>query len=128
MLALRYGWAWLAMGCLILITGLVVALLPGSTVMPLSISDKLLHAGAFAAFMVWFSGIFEPRYAPRIALALFGYGAMIEGLQSFTGFRTAELGDLVADGVGILIGWAVGAAGLRHWCSFLERWLVRPQP
>lgn len=128
MLPLRYGRAWLTTGCLILLAGLAVALLPGSTVMPIGISDKLLHASAFAGFMLWFSGIFEPRYALQLALALIAYGALIEGLQFFTGTRTAEVGDLGADAVGILLGWAVGAAGLRHWCTVLERWLIRRHP
>lgn len=128
MLPLRYGWAWLAAGCLLLVSGLAVALLPGSTVMPIGISDKLLHASAFAGFMLWFSGIFAPRHAAYLALALIAYGALIEGLQYLTGTRSAEAGDLIADAAGILLGWVVGAAGLRHWCTVLERWLIRPHP
>jgi VanZ family protein len=65
--------------------------------------DKLNHAAAFAtlAGVAWLS--FGRAYA-RVAVALLGYGGLIEVLQSFTPTRSAEWGDLLADGVGITVG------------------------
>lgn len=128
MLPLRYGWVWLTIGSLLLASGLLVALLPTSTVMPVNLNDKLLHATVFFLFMVWFSGLFQPRHVWRVALALFLYGVLIEVLQSLTTTRQAEFLDLVADTAGILLGWLLGAAGLRHWGTTFEQWLARRNP
>jgi VanZ family protein len=70
--------------------------------------DKLNHAAAFttlAAVAVF--AMVGPWI--RIAIALLGYGALIEILQSFTPTRSAEWGDLLADGVGIGVGLLMAA-------------------
>jgi VanZ family protein len=65
--------------------------------------DKLNHLAAFASLAaVAFLG--RVGVWVRIALALLAYGALIEVLQSFTATRSAEWGDLLADGVGIASG------------------------
>ena len=50
------------------------------------------------------SGIFVLLLAVLVALLL--YGALIEVLQSLTSYRFAEWGDLLADAIGLLPGWA----------------------
>lgn len=125
MLPLRYGRAWLVTGLLLLGLGLWSALTSPPAGM-VSLNDKFVHIAGFMAFMVWFSGVFERRHWPRVALALAGYGLLIELLQSLTPTRQAEGLDLVADLAGILLGWLLGAAGFSRWCEILESWLVRP--
>ncbi|MEQ1801659.1 MAG: VanZ family protein [Gammaproteobacteria bacterium] len=127
MLPLRFAWAWLVTGILILGVGLVSALSPVPASMP-SLNDKLLHVLGFLAFMLWFGGIFTPRFVPRIALSLAVYGLLIELLQSLTVTRQAEALDLAADVLGILLGWLLGAAGLSRWCMKLESWLAPRTP
>jgi len=39
------------------------------------------------------------------------YGALIEILQSFTTFRSADWHDLLADGLGLLLGWLITRSG-----------------
>ena len=128
MLPLRYERAWLLAGFLVLVASLVVALAPAGTNMPFNVNDKVLHVVAFVALMVWFSGLFEVRYLLWLAAGLAGYGLLIEVLQSFTPTRQAEGLDLVADIVGILLGWLLSIAGLRRWCLVLESWFVRQNP
>lgn len=127
MLPLRYAWAWLAAGILILALGLASALLPVSSSMP-SLNDKLVHTAGFLGFMVWFGGVFERRRLPWVALGLGAYGLLIELLQSLTPTRQAEGLDLAADVAGILLGWLLSLAGLSRWCTKLESWLARPSP
>lgn len=127
MLPLRYARTWLATGILILGIGLVLALAPGPGSLP-SLNDKVVHIAGFMAFMVWFGGIFSSRTMPLIALALAGYGLLIEVLQAFTPTRQAEGLDLGADVLGILLGWLASSAGLSRWCATLESWLARPNP
>ena len=51
----------------------------------------------------------------RIAYALgfIGMGILIEFLQRMTGYRDFEVLDMVADAIGVLLGWA-GAAVLER--------------
>ena len=71
--------------------------------------DKLNHAAAFATLAaVAFLGF--ARTWARIAAALLAFGALIEVLQSFTATRSAEWGDLLADGVGIALGLLLAGA------------------
>jgi len=125
---LRYARAWLFSGALLLVLGLVSALSPVQSVVPLSMNDKVLHALGFLFFMLWFGGVFQARFAPALVVGLASYGILIEVLQSFTTTRQAEFLDLGADLAGILVGWALSAAGFSRWCATLESWLVPQKP
>lgn len=116
---------WFVLGIGLLVAGMVVALLPGPAAAPFSYNDKAMHALGFMGFMVWFCGLVRPRHTVWVALALLGYGVLMEWLQSFTTVRQADVFDLVADAAGILLGWLLGLAGLRHWPVWLESWLPR---
>lgn len=68
--------------------------------------DNLNHAGAFAAMAV--CAVFGWRDARTalagVLLALLAFGAAIELLQLLVPTRSAEWGDLLADGAGIAAG------------------------
>ena len=125
---LRYPLMWLGAGLFLLDLGLYVALQPTTGFIPVSINDKLLHMGSFMAFMIWFGGVFEPRRTPVLALALSGYGLLIELLQMLTPTRQAEVMDLVADVAGVLLGWLLCTAGFARWCRTVESWFANPHP
>lgn len=124
---LRYAWAWLLAGLLILAMGLASALLPVSASLA-PVNDKVLHGVGFVGIMLWFGGVFERRRLPWVALGLAAYGLLIEVLQSLTPSRQAEGLDLAADMAGILLGWLLCVAGFSRWCTTLESWLARPNP
>jgi VanZ family protein len=72
--------------------------------------DKLNHVLAFAG--PCFAGLAAragtgARSAWRIALGLLLWGAVLEGLQGLLPPRSAELMDLLADAVGLLVGAAL---------------------
>ncbi|MBT8587064.1 VanZ family protein [Polynucleobacter paneuropaeus] len=71
--------------------------------------DKAQHV--FAFFCLSSLGILAYQKAVvKVAIGLLLYGALIEILQWITGWRSGELADWVADGIGILIG-----------CPFINR-------
>lgn len=94
----RPGLFWL---CLLGV--LVLSLLPGTQTLPSTGWDKSNHALAFVALFLLGDAAY-PRNAASIALSLLAFGGLIEILQSMTGYRFAEWADLLADGVGLLIG------------------------
>ncbi|HSW19464.1 MAG TPA: VanZ family protein [Ramlibacter sp.] len=72
--------------------------------MPSTGWDKVNHALAFAVLAI--QGCLCWRaHAPRVLSGLLAYGALIEALQSLTPARSAEWLDLLADMVGLGLGW-----------------------
>lgn len=125
---LRYKWLWLGagVGCLVVI--LLLAITPLSARVPSLGGDKVAHFLAFAFLTVWFLGVFEAGLTARVLVALAGYGLLIEFVQSFTPYRSADLYDVMADLVGIGAGWLLASAGLRRWCGRVEALLGAGPP
>jgi VanZ family protein len=119
---LRYANLWLGLGIFMVLSILALALLPVPG-LPIRNGDKYLHVFAFTSLTLWFSGIVEDRRSAGLAILLLGYGILIEWLQHFTTYRMAEVGDVIADSIGIAVGLMLAAAGLRAWCETLESWL-----
>lgn len=77
--------------------------------------DKVNHALAFAA-LAWVAELAAwPRrgHRWRIALGLLAWGVLIELVQGQLPTRSAEWGDVLADGVGIAIGLLLALPCLR---------------
>lgn len=128
MLPLRYKWFWLGAGLLALVLVLILALVPLVTRVPVMGGDKVIHFLAFVFLTVWFLGVFDTRLTLQVALALAGYGVLIELLQSLMPYRAAELYDVLSDLIGISAGWLLASAGLRRWCGRVEALLGAGPP
>lgn len=114
---------WRGLGRLLIIAMLVIALLP----MPALIGevpngDKLGHALAFAGLVLWYSQIYATRADRlRCVLGAIALGALIEVLQAFVPWRSAEFLDLVADALGATLGFTLAATPLGRVLSRLDR-------
>jgi VanZ family protein len=75
--------------------------------------DKLAHVLAFAAICAPLAWRY-PRHWRTVALVGLAYGGVIEIIQPFTG-RSAEWGDLAADGIGAFSGAFLAARMSRCW-------------
>jgi VanZ family protein len=94
---------WRSLLLVTMLALLALSLMPPSPQMPSTGWDKSNHALGFAvlallAHRAW------PGRTLLVLSALLSYGALIEILQSFTPDRFAEWGDLLASGIGLLIG------------------------
>lgn len=85
---------------------LVLSLMPGAERLPSTGWDKSNHLLAFATLAL-LGCLAWPALVLRLLVALLAYGALIEVLQSFTPTRRAEWADLLADALGLLLGWAI---------------------
>ncbi|NKE64808.1 VanZ family protein [Ramlibacter sp. RBP-2] len=93
-------WAfWLCMASV-----LALCLMPPAQHLPSTGWDKANHALGFAVLAVLGLAAYPARTA-RVLAGLLAFGALIEVLQSLTGYRTAEWLDLLADGAGLAAGW-----------------------
>ena len=70
-------------------------------------SDKFYHASAFAGLVLPTAILWRKRLKP-IAIGAVTYGVLIELVQPYFG-RTAEVGNIVANLVGVVIASLVGA-------------------
>jgi len=94
------GWAWAA-------AIVWLSLTPAPPEVDIAYSDKLGHFVAYGLLMFWFSQLYLRR-TTRFAYAA-GFIAMGVGLelaQGELGYRTYELFDMVANALGVLLGWA----------------------
>ncbi|MEO8015758.1 MAG: VanZ family protein [Polaromonas sp.] len=98
--------AWrLAFGACVLAV-LVLALVPTDVPIPSTGWDKSNHLLAFSVMALLGMRAFPGRTMAVLA-GLLAYGILIEVLQSFTPSRSADWRDVVADAVGLALGWAV---------------------
>jgi VanZ family protein len=71
-------------------------------------SDKVGHFLAYGGTMFWFCMLYRrPRTRLAYAVAFIGMGIAIEFAQGATGYRNFEVMDMVADALGVVLGWAV---------------------
>jgi VanZ family protein len=86
----------------------VLALLPAEqlTLSLFSVWDKAQHALVFAVLSALGFMAFKDRRL-IVAIALTCYGILIEFAQMWIGWRSGEWSDALADGLGILVVWAL---------------------
>jgi VanZ family protein len=94
--------------------------------MPKEISDKLLHATAYAgASALWAWASIERRWRIATIPALIGYGILLEGAQALTPDRFADVNDAIANAIGVISGFALFLLCARS--STLARWFFFPK-
>lgn len=92
---------------------LVLSLMPPSVQLPSTGWDKTNHLLGFAVLaalgcLAW------PSRTTRVLAGLLAYGALIECLQALTPYRFAEGADLLADALGLALGWALAFIAKPH--------------
>ena len=88
------------------LTILALALAPSEAAFSATGWDKTNHLLAFSVLALLGFRAYPGRWTVVI-LGLLAYGGLIEILQSFTPDRSAEWADLVADSVGLGLGYGV---------------------
>lgn len=112
---LRHRNAWLALWLFGVTVLVVVCLLPAPDLPKLQVSDKVEHALAFALLAASAVQLFERwRALVCIGVGLFALGVGIEFAQGLlTTTRAMEMGDVVADTIGIVFGLSSALTPLR---------------
>ena len=83
-------------------------------------SDKVLHALAFCTLSLLVDCSFpRSRFGVTKIVMLIGYGILIEVVQSFLPYRSAEVADVLADTLGICV-YMASIPLLRHLLFYQE--------
>jgi hypothetical protein len=116
--ALRWRARWLAVGWILVAAIVIGSLAPLGARGGLAGLDKLEHFFGYALLMFWFAALHEPARRVWFAVAFVALGAALEVAQGATGWRSMDARDLLADALGVAVGWAVahryGVAAFRH--------------
>lgn len=110
---------WLGLGLIACAVLACVCLLPHPPQPDISHFDKFEHALAYCVLGAWFAAILPQRYL-RVFIGLALLGAVIEVLQSLSGYRSGDVLDMVADIIGIVAGLACARAGLMRWLYHID--------
>jgi hypothetical protein len=108
-----------------MLAGVIVgSLIPGDSVPDLALGDKLRHAAAYFALMVWFAGLYRRGLYPLIALVLIGLGAGLDLAQRLTETRSFDWYDVAMNAAGVGAGLVLSWLLLGGWCQRVERRLL----
>jgi VanZ family protein len=98
--------AWRIVGWLGVLGVIVLSLTPNPPSIGVEQGDKIGHAAAYAALMLWFAQLHLQRWQRvPVALWLLALGIALEFAQGWTGPRTLSIADMGADAAGIALGW-----------------------
>jgi len=100
---------WMAAIVLVVVSSLLPSnSLPIKALDNLGISDKLEHCIAYLVLAI-LPGIHESRrFITAAALGAVAMGVILEFGQLYSGWRDFEVGDMVADAIGVCVGLAFG--------------------
>lgn len=98
-------WVWVFFSAALAV--LALALTPTASRIATTGWNKTNHLLAFAV-LAWLGLKAYPRHAAAVLIGLFAYGALVEILQVFIPSRAADWTDLIANILGLLLGWGVG--------------------
>lgn len=94
---LAAGWAWAA-------AIVWLSLTPSQPTIDVTHGDKAGHFFAYAVLMFWFAQLYTRRVF--FAVGFVAMGIALEFAQDATGYRSFDLGDMAANALGVLAGWA----------------------
>ena len=114
MKGLKYIKLWLALGWLQVGLVAYLSLMPVSPEIPgFKGADKLVHLFAYAFMMYWFGLCYHPGRPYRtLGLGLILFGAVLEWIQGKTGYRSMSSIDMLANGLGVFLGWLLAGTRL----------------
>jgi len=120
---LKHHRIWAGAGWLLIALVVTFSLIPHPPE-PLSFDnvDKLEHLLAYAVLSLWLNQLYSSALSRAlVVVALIGLGVGLEFVQGWSGYRMFDVLDMLANGVGVLIGWLLAFTPLGHAFAHIER-------
>lgn len=124
MLPLRYPRLWMLPGWILVVIVIVGSVIPDAPLRALRVSDDIMHGSSYAVLMIWFAGLYARNRHVWIALGVLTLGVAMELVQSRLSYRTFDPADMLANAVGVSVGFALSFWFLAGWCQRVERQLI----
>ena len=101
---------------------LILGVIPLSGELTANNKDLLFHGMAYCLLMTIAILAFQQIGRPfKLLLGLFAYSMIIEFIQHFLPYRSFSVLDLLANGVGLVLGWGLACLWALCQKSFLKR-------
>ena len=125
---MRFRPLWLAIGYALVATIVFLSLAPDLPDTGVEQGDKLGHFLAYGTLMFWFCQIYATR-PTRVAhaLAFAAMGVALEFAQGMTEYRTFEVLDMLANAIGVALGWGAARASRVNVFAVIESGFPRPR-
>jgi VanZ family protein len=98
-----------------------LSLTPAPPQIDMENGDKLGHLAAYGLVTLWFA---QPCTALRqrigLAIGMVALGIALEYAQRATGYRSFEVADMVADALGVALGWLAAPPRLPNLLAWVE--------
>ena len=117
--------AWVLLGWGMVVAVVVLSLIPLDFDLQEG-RDKVAHFVSYGSMTFWFAMLFR-GWARQlgVALAFAAMGVAIEYLQRMTGYRTFDVADMIANGIGAALGFGLVQTPLGRALDWTERLLAR---
>ncbi|MDX8378549.1 MAG: VanZ family protein [Gallionella sp.] len=120
---LNHHRVWLTVGGVLVVVIIYVSLMHNPPA-PLTFNnvDKLEHALSYALLTLWFGQIYHlTRTRVLLMVSLVGLGVALEYVQGWSGYRNFDVMDMLADGVGVLLGWGLLYTPLGRMLAYVDK-------
>jgi VanZ family protein len=118
----KHATLWMTFGWVLVLAIVYLSLARDTITIPARFGDKYGHIAAYAAVMFWFMQLYATRGSRLlVAIALLALGIAIEFAQVWTGYRAFERADMLANGIGVAIGWLAGPPRTYNLLERIER-------
>jgi VanZ family protein len=122
-LLLRHPWVWLGLGWMFIVFAVIASLVPGPKLPETHMSDKYEHTIAYVLLTLWFTGVYPKTSYWKVGAGMFALGVAIEFAQGAMPFgRQADIRDVGANTLGIVIALMLALAGVGGWAQKIEAW------
>ena len=101
---------------------ILLSLTPAPMLLPVDQGDKYQHILGYAVLMSWFATLYA-TFAQRMLFAI-GFvllGISLEYVQRWTGYRTFDVADMVADAIGVTVGWLLSPPRTTYYLCLIEK-------
>lgn len=123
---LRLFRLWWLIGAGILGYIVYVTLTPHPPPMPGRFTDKIFHVLGYFVLTGWFAQLYKPsRLRYYQAVGFIGLGTALEFAQLWVNTRSFDLGDIVANALGVLAAWLLLRGRWTAVLLYCERYLMR---
>lgn len=123
---LRFFRFWILIGILLVVLVFYLSLTSKPPkIVTFQFGDKVGHLLAYSTLMFWFGQLFVQRnYQIACFVFFLTMGLGLEVLQGMGGHRYFEWADMLANGLGVLLGWLLARFVLKDLFLKLEQRLV----
>ncbi len=123
--SLRYFPFWLTIGWSLVALVIYLSLTPHVPEVSVRAGDKFGHFLAYTVVMFWFVQLYHVRVWWSFAIGFMLMGFLLELAQGLVEYRDFDRLDLLANSMGVLLGWALGATPLARFLEAVDAYLAR---